>query len=99
MKPVREEGSDPRELLREITEAHAELIKSTNRKFGDPSLDLDNLIPRKGSWDMERALQPKLEKLEKRTEKAILEIVKRKLGSELNREETLRRADISSDED
>lgn len=48
---------------------------------------------------MEKALQPKLERLEKRTQRAILEIVKKKHGTEQNRAQVLERADISSDEE
>lgn len=96
---VCEESPDPGELLQQITEAQEELIKTTNRKFGDPSLDLDNLVPRKGNWDMERSLAPKLERLEQRTQRAILQIVQRKLAAEKNRDDVPERPDLSSDED
>lgn len=92
-----EEGPDPEEILKQITESQEELIKSTNRKFGDPSLDLDNVVPRKANWDIERSLTPKLERLEKRTQRAILQIVQRKVAEE--QEGALEQPDLSSDDE
>lgn len=44
----------------------------------DPALDLNNLVPRKGNSDMKRVLQARLAKLEKRTQRAILDMARRK---------------------
>lgn len=93
-----EEGPDPEKLLKQITEAQEELIKSTNWKFGDPSLDLDNLVPRKANWDIERSLEPKLNRLEKRTQRAILQIVQGRVAEEQN-QRALEQPDLSSDDE
>uniref|UniRef100_A0A4W3GL79 Coiled-coil domain containing 12 n=1 Tax=Callorhinchus milii TaxID=7868 RepID=A0A4W3GL79_CALMI len=41
--------------------------------------DLANLAPRKPDWDLKRDVAKKLEKLEKRTERAIAELIREKL--------------------
>ncbi|XP_036452435.1 coiled-coil domain-containing protein 12 [Colossoma macropomum] len=46
-------------------------------------VDLANLAPRKPDWDLKRDVAKKLEKLEKRTQKAIAELIRERLkGSE-----------------
>ncbi|GAA6097834.1 hypothetical protein Q7C36_006878 [Tachysurus vachellii] len=46
-------------------------------------VDLANLAPRKPDWDLKRDVAKKLEKLEKRTQKAIAELIRDRLkGSE-----------------
>eukprot|EP00062_Callorhinchus_milii_P026319 gi/632988289/ref/XP_007883027.1/ PREDICTED: coiled-coil domain-containing protein 12 [Callorhinchus milii] len=42
-------------------------------------VDLANLAPRKPDWDLKRDVAKKLEKLEKRTERAIAELIREKL--------------------
>ncbi|XP_068753237.1 coiled-coil domain-containing protein 12-like isoform X1 [Montipora capricornis] len=42
-------------------------------------VDLANLAPRKPDWDLKRDVAKKLEKLEKRTQKAIVELIRDKL--------------------
>uniref|UniRef100_A0A671LTV6 Coiled-coil domain-containing protein 12-like n=1 Tax=Sinocyclocheilus anshuiensis TaxID=1608454 RepID=A0A671LTV6_9TELE len=47
------------------------------------SQDLANLAPRKPDWDLKRDVAKKLEKLERRTQKAIAELIRERLkGSE-----------------
>lgn len=41
--------------------------------------DLHNLAPRKPDWDLKRDVDKKLEKLEKRTQKAIAELIRDRL--------------------
>ncbi|XP_064203362.1 coiled-coil domain-containing protein 12 [Anguilla rostrata] len=46
-------------------------------------VDLANLAPRKPDWDLKRDVAKKLEKLEKRTQRAIAELIRERLkGSE-----------------
>uniref|UniRef100_A0A8C1CP92 Coiled-coil domain containing 12 n=1 Tax=Cyprinus carpio carpio TaxID=630221 RepID=A0A8C1CP92_CYPCA len=46
-------------------------------------VDLANLAPRKPDWDLKRDVAKKLEKLERRTQKAIAELIRERLkGSE-----------------
>ncbi|XP_066206526.1 coiled-coil domain-containing protein 12 [Saccopteryx leptura] len=42
-------------------------------------VDLANLAPRKPDWDLKRDVAKKLEKLEKRTQKAIAELIRERL--------------------
>lgn len=69
---------DAGQVLRDIIESQEELIKNTNMKFGDPALDLDNLVPRKGNWDIKRNFAPKLALLEQRTRRAIIRMAQEK---------------------
>ena len=61
----------------------AEVISDiTNRHL--PDIENVNLtdLARKPDWDLKRAIEPKLRKLERRTEKAIAEIVRTRLQQE-----------------
>lgn len=42
-------------------------------------VDLANLAPRKPDWDLKRDVAKKLEKLEKRTQRAIAELIRERL--------------------
>lgn len=42
-------------------------------------LDISNLAPRKPDWDLKRDVAKKLEKLERRTQKAIAELIRERL--------------------
>ena len=44
--------------------------------------DFTNLAPRKPDWDLKRDIAPKLEKLERRTQKAIAELIRERLKEE-----------------
>lgn len=41
--------------------------------------DLSNLAPRKPDWDLKRDVAKKLERLEKRTQRAIAELIRERL--------------------
>ena len=45
-------------------------------------LDFVSLAPRKPDWDLKRDVAPKLEKLERRTQKAIAELIRERLKEE-----------------
>lgn len=45
-------------------------------------LDLMSLAPRKPDWDLKRDVAPKLEKLERRTQRAIAELIRERLKQE-----------------
>lgn len=42
-------------------------------------LDITNLAPRKPDWDLKRDVAKKLEKLERRTQRAIAELIRERL--------------------
>ncbi|XP_022082505.1 coiled-coil domain-containing protein 12-like isoform X2 [Acanthaster planci] len=44
-------------------------------------VDLVNLAPRKPDWDLKRDITPKLEKLERRTQRAIAELIRERIQS------------------
>lgn len=52
-------------------------------------IDLANLAPRKVDFDLKRAINKKLLKLEKRTQKAISELIRERLRSESKKQEDL----------
>ena len=43
---------------------------------------LQTQLPKKPDWDLKRDIAPKLEKLEKRTQKAIAELIRERLKEE-----------------
>lgn len=47
-------------------------------------VNLATLAPRKPDWDLKRDVAKKLEKLEKRTQKAIVELIRDRLKEENN---------------
>jgi len=57
-------------------EEHLEKAKSENVV---EEVDLTNLAPRKPDWDLKRDVAKKLEKLEKQTQRAIVEIIRERL--------------------
>ncbi|PXF48100.1 Coiled-coil domain-containing protein 12 [Gracilariopsis chorda] len=84
LKKYCEEGDELDALLQQILDEQESLIRSANRKFADPALDLDNIVPRKGNWDMKRSLAPKLQRLEQRTKRTLRELLREKQASEGN---------------
>ncbi|MGH0151276.1 UNVERIFIED_CONTAM: hypothetical protein FKN15_041019 [Acipenser sinensis] len=73
--------------LEEIEEVKHRELKLRNYTPEDEELrerqDLANLAPRKPDWDLKRDVAKKLEKLEKRTQRAIAELIRDRLkGSE-----------------
>ena len=42
-------------------------------------LDLIQLAPKKPDWDLKRAIQPRLDRLNKKTERAIAELIRERL--------------------
>ena len=64
-------------LEKALEEAKAEIPNLQGR--GD---DLVAMAPKKINWDLKRDIQPKLDKLEKRTQKAIVEMLRDRLEKE-----------------
>lgn len=69
---------DPNKTLQRVIDKHEALIRSAGAKFMDPSLDFDNLLPKKSNTEFKHALSGKLERLHKRTRLALVEIARRK---------------------
>ncbi|XP_026543473.1 coiled-coil domain-containing protein 12 [Notechis scutatus] len=60
-------------------------------------VDLANLAPRKPDWDLKRDVAKKLEKLEKRTQRAIAELIRERLKGQ--EEELASAVDLAKQED
>ncbi|KAI8340680.1 mRNA splicing factor [Chlamydoabsidia padenii] len=60
----------PKETLQEAAEKEKEEV------------DLFNLAPKKANWDLRRDVEKKLERLDKRTQRAILETIRQRLTNE-----------------
>uniref|UniRef100_A0A1B6CSQ9 Cwf18 pre-mRNA splicing factor n=1 Tax=Clastoptera arizonana TaxID=38151 RepID=A0A1B6CSQ9_9HEMI len=56
-------------------------LEAANKKVVIEELDLSNLAPRKPDWDLKRDVAKKLERLERRTQRAIAELIRDRLKS------------------
>ncbi|XP_015176968.1 PREDICTED: coiled-coil domain-containing protein 12 [Polistes dominula] len=54
-------------------------LSAAKSKVVIEELDISNLAPRKPDWDLKRDVSKKLEKLERRTQKAIAELIRERL--------------------
>lgn len=54
-------------------------LEAAKSKVVIDELDITNLAPRKPDWDLKRDVAKKLEKLERRTQKAIAELIRDRL--------------------
>ncbi|CAI5703097.1 hypothetical protein KXD40_003926 [Peronospora effusa] len=73
-----------KDLVERVDQAQEE-----NAKTEDESEDeLLNLAPKRANWDMERDIAPMLRKLERRTQHAIVEILREKLAAEQQEEDS-----------
>ncbi|KAG2505797.1 hypothetical protein JM16_009127 [Phytophthora kernoviae] len=69
-----------------LVEKVAQIEEGVNTE--DESEDeLLNLAPKRANWDMERDIAPMLRKLERRTQHAIVEILREKMAAEQEEEE------------
>ncbi|CDH48231.1 hypothetical protein RO3G_10424 [Lichtheimia corymbifera JMRC:FSU:9682] len=55
-------------------------------------VDLFNLQPKKPNWDLKRDVEKKLERLDRRTQKAILELIRQRLSNETDKTANLAEA-------
>ncbi|XP_013190235.1 coiled-coil domain-containing protein 12 [Amyelois transitella] len=69
-----------------VEEEVKDLLEAGKEKVVLQDLDISSLAPRKPDWDLKRDVAKKLEKLERRTQKAIAELIWERLkeGSEDN---------------
>ncbi|XP_053603586.1 coiled-coil domain-containing protein 12 [Plodia interpunctella] len=78
-----------------VEEDVKDLLEAGKEKVVLQDLDISSLAPRKPDWDLKRDVAKKLEKLERRTQKAIAELIWERLkqGSEDNLGAVLTMAD------
>ncbi|XP_003704154.1 coiled-coil domain-containing protein 12 [Megachile rotundata] len=62
-----------------VEEEVQDQLSAANTKVVIEELDISNLAPRKPDWDLKRDVAKKLEKLERRTQKAIAELIRERL--------------------
>ena len=67
--------------VEEEVKDHVEKSKSNDTVN---EVDLTNLAPRKPDWDLKRDVAKKLEKLERRTQRAIVELIRSRVQGEEN---------------
>ncbi len=72
----------PETVPGEVTDHVQEELASEHRGVEIEQLDFTNLAPRKPDWDLKRDIAPKLEKLERRTQRAIAELIRERLQEE-----------------
>ena len=73
-------------------------VKNSLNNGLDGSSDL-NIVPKKINWDLKRHIEPKIEKLRKRTQRAIVEILKEKLSKEEEDLGDYEQSGINADDD
>lgn len=66
----------------EVTDHVREELDNEHRGVEIEQLDFTNLAPRKPDWDLKRDIAPRLEKLERRTQRAIAELIRERLREE-----------------
>ncbi|KAI9319101.1 mRNA splicing factor [Dichotomocladium elegans] len=66
--------SETQNLAKEV------LAEAANRETDE--VDLFNLQPKKPNWDLKRDVQKKLDKLDRKTQRAILELIRKRLAEE-----------------
>jgi coiled-coil domain-containing protein 12 len=63
--------------------ADSDIIKNALRECTSEGVSEElNLLPRSNNWDLKQQLEPKLEKLKRRTQRAIVELLREKLAAE-----------------
>lgn len=67
-----------------VEEEIKEQLEAANEKVVLEDLDIASLAPRKPDWDLKRDVAKKLEKLERRTQKAIAELIWERLKAGQN---------------
>ncbi|OWF52229.1 coiled-coil domain-containing protein 12-like [Mizuhopecten yessoensis] len=65
----------------DVTEKIKSQLEASTTKEVVEEVDIMNLAPRKPDWDLKRDVAKKLEKLEKRTQRAIAELIRERLKS------------------
>merc|ERR1712180_507825 len=66
----------------DVTEGLSEHLQKAKPVATAEEVDLTTLAPRKPDWDLKRDVAKRLEKLEKRTQKAIVELIRERLKEE-----------------
>ena len=79
---ILKEDAIPEATPGDVSEHVKEEIEKENQGLVINELDFVSLAPRKPDWDLKRDVAPKLDKLERRTQKAIAELIRERLKEE-----------------
>uniref|UniRef100_A0A7S0BL71 Coiled-coil domain-containing protein 12 n=1 Tax=Rhodosorus marinus TaxID=101924 RepID=A0A7S0BL71_9RHOD len=82
LRKLYEKPKDPEEIVQEVMSAQEKMIMECKEKLLVASKDLNKLAPKKANWDLKRDISGKLEKLERRTQRSILELVRQRVGDQ-----------------
>jgi len=88
-----QESARPKALPIDIEDQVADTLEKGHVKTLLDDVDLSNLAPRKPDWDLKRDIAPKLAKLERRTQKAIAELILERLKTNQDLAATVELAD------
>lgn len=84
-KPLDEQFSDailPPAEPSDVRDKVQDELDKENEGLTMENLDFTNLAPRKPDWDLKRDIAPKLAKLDRKTQKAIAELIRERLKDE-----------------
>ncbi|VVC43390.1 Hypothetical protein CINCED_3A020011 [Cinara cedri] len=70
----------PGDIIAEVEDQ----LKAGETVFTVQELDLNTLAPRKPDWDLKRDIEKRMAKLERRTQRAIAELIRERLRGEQN---------------
>lgn len=68
--------------LPDVTASVREQLEEMKEPLEVKDIDISNLAPRKVDFDLKRAINKKLQKLEKKTQKAISELIRERLNKQ-----------------
>jgi len=88
-----QESARPKALPIDIEEQVADTLEKGQVKTLLDDVELSNLAPRKPDWDLKRDITPKLAKLERRTQKAIAELILERLKTTQDLSEAVQLSD------
>lgn len=80
--------------LPNVEESVAQQLEEMKEPLELKDIEISNLAPRKVDFDLKRAINKKLQKLEKRTQKAISELIRERL----NKDELLETVNVGAQE-
>lgn len=69
-------------ILPDVTASVREQLEEMKEPLEVKDIDISNLAPRKVDFDLKRAINKKLQKLEKKTQKAISELIRERLNKQ-----------------
>ena len=80
-----------------LQEAQNDIAKGSHSEqqgFDSTGIEVDSIAPKKINWDLKRDIEDKLAKLERRTQRAIVEMLKERLETEAAEQATSDASDL-----